>query len=29
MKLRADWTLGIRAIIRCRIFCLPVFYSKI
>jgi len=28
-KLRADWSQGILAIIRCRIFCLPVCYPKI
>ena len=28
-KLRADWTQGMLAIIRCRIFCLPVCFPKI
>ena len=28
-KLRADWSHRILAIIRCRIFCLPVCYPKI
>jgi len=28
-ELRADWSQGILAIIRCRIFCLPVCYPKI
>jgi len=27
-KLRADWSQGMLAIIRCRIFCLPVCYPK-
>jgi hypothetical protein len=28
-KLRADWSQGMLAVIRCRIFCLPVCYPKI
>jgi len=28
-KLRADWSQGMLAIVRCRIFCLPVWYPKI
>jgi hypothetical protein len=28
-KLRADWSQGTLAIIRCRIFCFPVCYPKI
>ena len=28
-KLRADWSQGMLAIIRCRIFCVPVCYPKI
>ena len=27
-KLRADWNQGMLAVIRCRIFCLPVYYTK-
>jgi len=28
-KLRADWSQGMLVIIQCRIFCLPVCYTKI
>jgi len=28
IKLRADWSWGMLAIIRCRSFCLPVCYPK-
>jgi len=28
-KLRADWRQGMLAIVRCKIFCLPVCYPKI
>jgi len=28
-KLRGDWSRGMFAIIRCRIFCLPVCYPEI
>jgi len=28
-KLRADWSHGMLAVIRCRIFCLPFCYPQI
>jgi hypothetical protein len=28
-EIKADWSQGMLAIIRCRIFCLPTFCSKI
>jgi len=28
-KLRTDWSRGMLAITRCRIFCLPVCYPKL
>jgi len=28
-QIRADWSHGMLAVIRCRIYCLPVSYPKI